>query len=472
MGERVLAYRFALDLNQSQTNAAYSHVGARRYAFNQMLALVKANLDQRESERSYQIPHDQLTPVINWSAWTLVNLWNANKDDWAPWWAENSKETYADGCRRLAVALSNWVGGQRGTRKNRPRFPRFATRRGRQSVTYTTGPIRVDDRRHVVLPTLGRLRTFEDTTTLLGLVQTGEARISRATLAFDRGRWFVSFTVHRHVPAYPSRHLVSDPVGIDFGVKNLLVVADRDGRELERVQAPRHLAEAQRRLRALQRKADRQVGPWDPTSQRRCHPSSGWRRTQARLSRVHARIANLRENALHQETTRIVRTYASIVIEDLNVRGMIRAGGRHKQGLNRAFQDASLGKVARLLIYKTEWAGGTLTRANRFFPSSKLCSGCAAEKTNLLLSERIYKCKECGLEIDRDLNAAINLAHYRVDNSAGVPGRDARGANRKSELVSAGGDETGTCESRSANPQGVAAWGEWSDCDYSPQATE
>ncbi|MFF1633464.1 IS607 family element RNA-guided endonuclease TnpB [Leifsonia sp. NPDC058248] len=452
MGERLLAYRFALDLNQSQTETALSHVGGRRFAYNQMLAVVTANLAQRHAERSYGIPPELLTPSVDRSAFGLQKLWNAYKQEWAPWWAENSKEAYADGCRRLAAALSNWHKARRGTRKGQSGFPRFASRRGRQSVTYTTGAIRVDDRRHVVLPRLGRLRAFEDTTKLLTLVETGQARISRATLAFHRGRWFVSFTVHKHVDDHAKLHRLSRPVGIDVGVKDLLVVAGPNGRELERISAPRHLAEAQRRLRALQRKADRQVGPWDPASNRHRDPSSGWRRTQARISRAHARIANLREDTLHQATTRITRAYGNIVIEDLNVRGMTTAGGSRKRGLNRALVDASFAKLARMLAYKARWAGGTLTRADRFFPSSKTCSGCGAVKIKLLLSERTFRCEHCGHGIDRDLNAAINLARYSAGTSAGVPGRDASGANRKTGLASAGGDETGTCPGRSATP--------------------
>lgn len=457
MAERLVGYQFALDLNRAQTEAARAHMGARRFAQNRMLDLVKSNLSQREAERSYGISPGQLTPSVNWSAFALQKQWNTHKDLWAPWWQENSKEAYADGCRRLAVALSNWDRARRGTRKGRSGFPKFASRRGRQSVTFTTGAIRIDDRRHVVLPRLGKLRTFEDTTRLSTLVDTSQARISRATLSFHRGRWFVSFTVHERVEPPTYQHRPAMSVGIDLGVKDLFVVAGADGQELERVQAPRHYAEAQRRLRALQRKAARQLGPWDPASNRHRDPSSGWRHTQKRIVRVHARVANLRENALHQATTRIARAYENIVIEDLHVLGMTAGGGASKRGLNRAIRDASFATFAKMLTYKTQWAGGTLTRAHRFFPSSKTCSGCQAVKTKLLLSERVYQCEKCGTRIDRDLNAAINLARYKAGFPAGVPGRDASGATHKTDLASAGGVETGTCASRSVVSQETTA---------------
>ena len=453
MDERVLGYRFALDLNYSQRTAALSHVGARRFAFNHMLALVKAILDQRDSERSYGVEAELLTPGLDWSAYGLLKRWNAEKYASAPWWSENSKEAYADGCRRLADGLSNWVGVRSGTRKGKIGFPRFAARRSRQSVTFTTGSIRVNDRRHIVLPRLGRLRTFEDTTRLSTLIEAGQARISRATLSFDRGRWFVSFTVHQLVDHRATKPRWSGAVGIDLGVKNLLVIAGEGGRELARISAPRHLAEAQRRLRALQRKASRQIGPWDPAMNRHQDPSSRWQRTQSRISRKHARVANLREDFLHKTTSRIVNLYENIVIEDLNVSGMTAAGGAHKRGLNRALKDASFATVATMLTYKTRWARGTITRADRFFPSSKTCSRCGTVKTKLLLSERTFRCEECNLEIDRDLNAAINLACYTVGTPARVPGLDTSGATRKTDLASAGGEEAGEPVSAGAPPR-------------------
>lgn len=449
VAERILAYRFALDLNQAQTRAALSHVGARRFAYNHMLALVRAILDQREAERSYGVSDELLTPYVGWSAYSLRKAWNARKGEAAPWWAENSKEAYADGCARLAAALSNWSKARQNKRKGAAGFPRFAARRGRQSVTFTAGAFRVDDRRHVVLPTIGRVRTHEDTTRLATLISAGTARITRATLAFERGRWFVSFGVRQQVAAAPARHRVTAPVGVDVGVRDLLVVADGDGVELERVRAPRHLAQAQHRLRALQRKAARQVGPYDPETQRSREPSARWRATQALVSRAHAKVANLREDALHQATTRLAKTYAHIVIEDLHVRGMTAAGGARKRGLNRAIADASFGELARMLDYKTCWNGGTLTRADRWFPSSKTCSTCGTAKATLSLAERTFECTTCGTRIDRDLNAAINLA--RIPRApAGVPGRDASGATQKTSPRLAAGNEAGTCDSRSA----------------------
>jgi putative transposase len=303
---------------------------------------------------------------------------------------------------------------------------------------------------------LGRLKTFESTNKLTSRIEAGTARISRATLAYERGRWVVSFTVHQTIDVTPGVHTVIRPVGIDFGVKDLLVVADADGHEFERIRAPRHLAEAQRRLRALQRRAARQTGPYDSVTRKRQEASARWRRTQERITRAHARVASLREDALHQATSKIAATYSHVVIEDLAVKAMSTRGGARKRGLNRALADAAFGKLAWMLTYKTGWNGGTLTRANRWFPSSKTCSDCGAVKAKLTLSERTHTCIHCGARIDRDLNAAINLARLS-ESSDGVPARNASGATRKTTPRVAVGRETGTHTGGSATPQGEAA---------------
>jgi putative transposase len=129
------AYQFALDPTPSQVVALLSHAGGARFAFNTMLAAVRANLNQRSAERSYGIADDDLTPAMGWSFWALRNEWNRRKHnvavraDGTPWWSENSKEVYANGCRNLCEALSNWDASRKGARKGpQMGFPRFKTK--------------------------------------------------------------------------------------------------------------------------------------------------------------------------------------------------------------------------------------------------------------------------------------------------------------------------------------------------------
>ncbi|WP_233624693.1 transposase [Actinoplanes sp. ATCC 53533] len=216
------AYRFALDLTPSQERAVWSHAGAGRKAHNWALARVKAVLDQRAAERSYGLADDALTPALRWSLPALRKAWNAAKEQVAPWWRECSKEAFNTGLDALARGLKNWSDSRTGKRAGRKvGFPRFKTKhRTTPSVRFTTGTIRVEpDRKHVVLPRLGRLKLHE---------------------------------------------------------------------------SARKLARSKR-----------------------------WLRAKARLGRAHARVANLRRDGLHKLTTRLAREHATVVVEDLNVAGMM-----------------------------------------------------------------------------------------------------------------------------------------------------
>ncbi|KAB1922660.1 putative transposase [Micromonospora noduli] len=417
----IQAYRFALDLNPAQERAVYAHAGAARVAHNWALARVKAVMDQRAAERTYGVPDEQLTPSLSWSLAGLRKAWNAAKPDVAPWWPEVSKEAFNTGLDALARALKNWADSRSGKRKGRPvGFPRYKSRRRTTpSVRFTTGAIRVErDRKHVVLPRLGRLKVHESTRKLARRVEADTARIMSATLRRDGGRWYVAFCVEVERPdRTPARP--ESVVGVDVGVRHLAVLSTGD-----LVPNPRHLTDAQRRLRTLARAVSRKTGPDRRTGQR---PSRRWRRACTRLSRAHARVANLRRDGLHKLTTRLATTHGTVVVEDLNVAGMLT-----NRRLARHIADAGFAEIRRQLAYKTTPNGGKLITADRWYPSSKTCSGCGTVKTKLALSEREYECGTCGLTLNRDLNAARNLAALAAQTTtAGSGPVAARGADRK-----------------------------------------
>lgn len=474
------AYRFALDPTPTQRRGLASHAGAARFAHNHMLGLVKAVMDQRAAERSYGVPEAELTPVLGWSLPALRKVWNQRKPLCAPWWAENSKEAYNTGLDGLARGLEGWSKSRKGERAGRAvGFPRFKTARAPRSVRFTTGVIRCEaDRRHISLPRLDALRTHESTRKLARRVEAGTARILSATVRHDSaGRWHCSLqtlVAGKALPAHAQRS--SQPVvGVDVGVKanSLLVVATPEGIEVDRVGAPKSLTAAQSRLRALQRRAARQHGPYDPATKTKQQPSKRWRRTQARIGRTHAHAAAVRRDVLRKATTALAQQHHVIVVETLNAAGMRTKGGIYKQGLNRALADAALAEIRRMLGYKTRWYGSRLVEAHRYFPSSKTCTACGRRKPNLTLADRIFDCKHCGVRIDRDLGAAINLARLGVptpavgeQSPAGSGPVAGRGAMRETEPALAGdaaGDEASTPHHRpvdqtgTASPQGEAA---------------
>lgn len=439
MSTVIQAYRFALDPAPEQDAALRSHCGGQRFAFNWGLVQVKAVMDQRAAEASYGLTADELTPPLSWSAYSLRKTWNQAKEQVAPWWGENSKEAYASGLANLATALGNWSDSRSGKRKGRRvGFPRFKGKRAGLSCRFTTGSFGLadTDRRHVKLPRIGLVRTHESTRTLARHLERGTARIRSATVSHRAGRWFCSFSVEieRHDPP-PARP--DTVVGVDLGITSLAVLSTG-----EVITNPRHLETAQRELRRLQRQAARRVGPDRRTSQR---PSARWRKTQARIGRLHTAVANARRDGLHKLSTRLVRTHDTIVLEDLNVAGMTR-----NRRLARHVAGVGMAELRRQVDYKAAWSGVHVHVADRWYPSSKTCSACGVVKTKLRLSERTFTCDQCDLVLDRDLNAARNLAQLVSEVTAGTSSpscgatrNEPAGNPRKTALRGAAGTATG-----------------------------
>ena len=180
-------------------------------------------------------------------------------------------------------------------------------------------------------------------------------------------------------------------VGVDLGIKTLLTCSD--GKVFEN---PKALKNNIKSLNRLQRGFSRkQKG------------SNNRKKQLLKLSKKHYKISCIRKNAIHQATSYLVNNYGKIVIETLKPKNMSK--NRH---ISQSVLDASFGEISRQLAYKCLWNGVELVKANQWFASSKICSCCGNKKETLKLSVREYKCENCGLEIDRDLNAAINLANY------------------------------------------------------------
>ena len=372
------AVKVALDPTPTQERLLLSHAGAARFAFNVMLAHVKGSIDRGEKPE--------------WSFLSLRKRWNAEKDTLAvdaegsPWWQENSKEAYSSGIEALSKGLSNWSKSSKGDRKGRKvGFPKFKAKdRVTPKFTYRTGCFGLvkGDPKALKLPRIGRVHCMENVAALVG-----DAKVLRMTISQHAGRWYASLTVERDnkPAAEPPK---GGSVGIDLGVKNLATLSDGAV-----VPNPRYLKKSERKLKRAQQALSRKV----KGSNRR-------EKARAKVARLHARVANQRLDAMHKLTTRIAETFSDISIEDLHVAGMVK--NRH---LAKHIADAAFGEFRRQLEYKTARTGARLHVVNRWYRSSKTCSGCGSVKAKLSLSERTYTCEGCGLVLDRDLNAAINI---------------------------------------------------------------
>ena len=462
------AYRFEVD-RPTGTPAIASHEGARRYAWNWGLSLVEEQTKARDAYRLLALRQGARTAeadqwakamvAVPWSKEALRRIWNEEKDlacaksedaaeqaradiaarkvlmelairqgasasmarDFAykavpqsGWWSASSKECYSSAFEALGTAFSNYFDSLSGKRKSAGvGWPRHKGRRGRQSVGFTTGAIKVADRHHVQLPVVGALRVKEPTDKLRQRIGAGTARILRATLVTEGGKTYVSFAVIAKRGA-----CAKAPEGVaahDVGISALVTSSDGAvaGNPRASRQAAKHISRYQRRMdRQYRTGSPACFGPDGTHIKSACRwqaRSKRSKKNQARLAKAHAGAANVRRDAVHKASYRAATTFAVNVVEDLGVSGMGRKG-RGKRGFDRAWADSALAEYRRQLAYKCPWHRSSLWLADRWYPSSKMCSACRTKKADLSRSARVFHCDACGLSIDRDLNAAKNLA--------------------------------------------------------------
>ena len=439
----VRAYKFALNPTPSQEQKLRQHTGGARFVYNYLISRWHDDIHTRIEEKERGVSEDELTPfAFKLSTYDMINYWNRTKCECAPWWSEVSKEIGNDAAHRVHDSMKNWLDSKNRKRKGgRVGFPRFHKRGYHESCTFSTGAIRVNpDRRSVTLPRIGTIKTYENTRGLQRKIAKGTARIIRATISRGFNYWHVSFTVYerKHIPE--THRTPGSGVGVDMGVgDHVIVAANPHGDDVMRRGLPTTIADHDKRIRHLQRKLSRKRGPDKRT---KTAPSSRWIRANNQVRKYHNTMANVRRDFAAKAVHDLAKNYETVVIEDLNVRAMMARGGAYKRGLNRAIAQASFADLRQRITYKTQWNGGTTIVADRWFPSSKTCSRCGEVKSKLSLSERKYMCHRCGIVVDRDLNAATNLAKLAVpksgvstiDRTGSSPGMGRGGAGKTSSL--------------------------------------
>jgi putative transposase len=332
-----------------------------------------------------------------------------SRDELAPWRREVPVGSYQAGLEACGRALQNFSRARKAGRRGG--FPRFRVKGRCRAAVIFQAP-RIGSARWVEFDRrLGPIRVKERMSKLIGLLERDEhARVMRATVSRSGSRWYVSFTVERSGKRRRARRPEA-AVGVDFGLARLATLSTG-----ATVANARPLQEALRRLRRLQRQLDRQRrtnNPGNYLSDGRAKPgakrwlkSKRMLRTEECLRRLPERVANLRREHAHQLTTDLTREFGVIGVETLAVKNLMR-----NRRLARHVADVGWGTILAQLAYKTSWSEGSLlVAADRFYPSSKTCSGCRTVRAKLVLSERVFACHACGLVLDRDLNAALNLA--------------------------------------------------------------
>lgn len=372
----IRVHRIALDPNNTQRTALYRAAGVARFSYNWALARW---IEQYEAGQRPNI-------------FTLKRELNAYKrTDW-PWMLESPKAASEQAILNLGKAWQRFFSGN----SHKPRFKK----KGVSDSFLANGDpksIKVSDR-SIWLPKIGWVRMRER------LRFSG--RIKSIVVSRDADRWFASVSVevdNTHVDAVTMGRKNHGPVGVDLGIKDLATLSDGS-----RFSSPKALHQNLEKLRRLSK-----------AHSRKRHGSKNRAKAAMKLARLHRRIANIRQDALHKLTTYLVRNYDEIVVEDLNVKSMQR-----NKKLARHITDMGFYEFRRQLEYKAERAGVKVTVANRWYPSSKLCSECGHKNENLTLDQRGWTCGSCGTRHYRDVNAAINLKNLAASSAVTACGED------------------------------------------------
>jgi len=360
--EMTLSHKICLDPSYKQEQYFKQACGIARFTWNWAL---------EEWKRQYEAGSKP-------KALELKKQFNAIKLIEFPWMYQVTKYASQQPFIHLQTAFNRFFKGTSG-------HPGFKKKGVHDSFYIGNDHIKLDGNR-IKLPKLGWVRMRE------ALRFSG--KVISATISSKANRWFVSLNVELDQIPKPCNSQAG--VGVDLGVKTLATLSNG-----ETFEAPKPFKKFLSKLKRMQRSLSRQ----EKGSQNR-------HKLRQKIAKVHARITNLRQDSLHKLTSYLTDNFGGIVIEDLNVSGMLS-----NRKLSRAIADIGFYEFRRQLEYKSRYKGNYLLIADRWFPSSKTCSNCGKKKNELKLSERVYQCEACGHKQDRDLNAAINLKNllYQSD---------------------------------------------------------
>ena len=393
------AFKYRIYPNQKQQHSLAVQFGHARFVYNWGLALRKTHYRQTGQGLSYFDCNVRLTELKRQAEYI--------------WLGEADSQVLQQKLKDLDRAYVNFFEG-------RANYPAFKSKRSKQSIRYPQR-FKVEGDR-IYLPKVGWVKTV--------FHRPVEGEMKNVTVSRTKsGKYFVSIQCEVEIdePVY-----VGSEVGIDLGVVDFATLFDSalfDSNEHERpvhsqtIPNPRHLRQAEKRLRRLQRRLSRcQKG------------SKGHEKVKRLLARQHEKVANQRRDFQHKQSRSLVDRHRLLCFENLNVTGMLK---NHR--VAKSIADAAWGTFVRLCEYKGQWYGCHIQKIGRFFPSSKLCSACGEIHPTLKLSERKWVCAGCGTIHHRDLNASKNILveGLRLLNSStvGATGINAGGESVRPELV-------------------------------------
>lgn len=355
-----LAHRIQLSPTNKQIEYFKGACGTSRFVWN--WALAEWNKQDETGEKP--------------NASKLKKQFNSVKYKQFPWLKEIHRDSHARPFTNLASAWSRFFSDLKSSTSKKSSAPTFKKKGQHDSFYVSNDKLRIEPGQ-MRLPVIGWVKLTED------LRLTG--KIMSATVSRTADKWFVSVTVEGD---FKQERVGNETIGVDLGISSALTTSNG-----EKIKSPKPL---KKYLKNLKRKSKR--------LSKKQKGSKNREKAKMRLAKLHLKITNIRKDFLHKETTKICRENQTIVLEDLNVKGMMK-----NHCLARAISDIGFSEFRRQIEYKSKIYGNQIIIADRWFPSSKICSRCGVKKEKLKLSERIFCCESCGLKIARDLNAALNL---------------------------------------------------------------
>jgi putative transposase len=327
------------------------------------------------------------------SGMTLKKEFNSIKKELFPFTYEVTKYASQQPFIQLQEAFNRYFKSLKSKTKIKVGRPKFKKKGKSKDSFYIGGDQIVVKNQKVKIPNLGYVKLSEDIRF--------QGKFVNATITREANNWFISFTIEPLVSFLPCKNQTS--IGVDLGSKAFVTISNG-----VQIFANKPLKANLRRLKRLSRQLDKKQHSkykGDKTTK-----SKNYERQSQKVSKLHIRIANIRKDNIHKITTFLTDNFQNIAIEDLNTKGMMS-----NSKLSRAISDLGFYEFKRQLLYKAEQKQNRIVIADRFYPSSKTCSNCGSIKSDLKLKDRVYKCPDCGIEIDRDLNASINLKNLISD---------------------------------------------------------
>lgn len=386
--------KIALNLTDEQEQQMWKSAGVARWSYNYAIT--------RDREHYSNYLEDNTLPKSLTEGQIRKEL-TVMKHTTHPWLKEV-------GSNVIKQAVKDWGVARERFFKGASKSPRYKSKSTSKPSFY----VNYERLRRVEGGFKGERLGFVKTTQPLPKLPIG-SHYKDPRISFDGKYWYLSFAYE--VPDI-SVGLTDVVIGVDLGVKTLATLSTDEF--IENINKGRRVKQLEKQLRREQRHIARQLqantkgyittakGGRKPIYKQPLELCSNIQKTKRKIKLIHRKLHSIRMNHLHQTTSHIVKQLPKgIVIEDLNVNGLMK--NKH---LAKQIKDAMFYEFRRQLEYKCLHYGIDLVVADRFYPSSKMCSCCGSMKSNLKLNERIYRCDSCGLTKDRDLNAAENLAHY------------------------------------------------------------